>query len=163
MKRSRCFAHLRRMNDDLNIPHCIKNYGRQLPDRAGICLPEEVFLERLRRSRPMQLSTHARVPIPRQPSQEEMEKLLKVLLLRYGGRLLNFIPLPWPAAGPGMMLPQPDNIHPIANFVPSAAGQVQICAFLPICLAFYQLHHRFCSAILIHNSSRYFARWVLGK
>ena len=31
-------AHLRRMNDDLNIPHCIKNYGADsYPDRAGIC------------------------------------------------------------------------------------------------------------------------------
>ena len=30
--------YLRGMNDDLNIPHCIKNYGvRQLSNRAGLC------------------------------------------------------------------------------------------------------------------------------
>ena len=31
-------AYLRRMNDDLNIPHCIQHYGPDsYPDRAGLC------------------------------------------------------------------------------------------------------------------------------
>ena len=35
------------MNDDLNIPHCIKNYGPDsYPAEQGF-VPEEVFLERL--------------------------------------------------------------------------------------------------------------------
>ncbi len=35
------------MNDDLNIPHCIKNYGADsYPTEQGF-VPEEVFLERL--------------------------------------------------------------------------------------------------------------------
>lgn len=40
-------AYLRKMNDDLNIPHCIKNYGADsYPADQGF-VPEEVFLERL--------------------------------------------------------------------------------------------------------------------
>ena len=39
--------YLRKMNDDLNIPHCIKNYGPDsYPAEQGF-VPEEVFLERL--------------------------------------------------------------------------------------------------------------------
>ena len=70
-------AHLRRMNDDLNIPHCIKNYGADsFPTEQGF-VPEEVFLERL-----PEIATNAILDActgsnPRQPSQEEMEKLLK--------------------------------------------------------------------------------------
>ena len=56
-------AHLRRMNDDLNIPHCIKNYGADsFPTEQGF-VPEEVFLRDFRRLRPMQFLTHAQVPI----------------------------------------------------------------------------------------------------
>lgn len=40
-------AMLRKMNDDLNIPHCIKNYGADsYPCEQGF-VPEKVFLERL--------------------------------------------------------------------------------------------------------------------
>jgi len=40
-------THLRKMNDDLNIPHCIKNYGTDsFPCENGF-VPEKVFLERL--------------------------------------------------------------------------------------------------------------------
>ena len=35
------------MNDKLNIPHCIKNYGKDsYPTEQGF-VPEDVFLERL--------------------------------------------------------------------------------------------------------------------
>ena len=37
--------YLRGMNDELNIPHCIKNYGADsYPTEEGF-VPEEVFLE----------------------------------------------------------------------------------------------------------------------
>ena len=40
-------AMLRKMNDDLNIPHCIKNYGEGgLPAEAGF-VSEEEFLKKL--------------------------------------------------------------------------------------------------------------------
>lgn len=40
-------AYLRKMNDDLNIPHCIAHYGADgLPAETGF-VPEEVFLERV--------------------------------------------------------------------------------------------------------------------
>ena len=40
-------AHLRKMNDELNIPHCIAHYGADsYPCEKGF-VPEEVFLERL--------------------------------------------------------------------------------------------------------------------
>ena len=40
-------AHLRGMNDALNIPHCIAHYGADsLPAEQGF-VPEQVFLERL--------------------------------------------------------------------------------------------------------------------
>ena len=39
--------YLRKMNDDLNIPHCIKNYGADsYPTEQGF-VPENIFLERL--------------------------------------------------------------------------------------------------------------------
>ena len=39
--------YLRKMNDDLNIPHCIKHYGADsYPAEQGF-VPENVFLERL--------------------------------------------------------------------------------------------------------------------
>lgn len=40
-------AYLRKMNDDLNIPHCIKNYGADSYPTDNGFVPEEVFLERL--------------------------------------------------------------------------------------------------------------------
>ena len=70
-------ADLRRMNDELNIPHCIKNYGPDsYPTEQGF-VPEEVFLERLSGISERAIGDACTGSNPRQPSQEEMEKLLK--------------------------------------------------------------------------------------
>ena len=70
-------AELRRMNDELNIPHCIKNYGADsYPVEQGF-VPEEVFLERLPGIAARAIGDACTGSNPRQPSQEEMEKLLK--------------------------------------------------------------------------------------
>lgn len=69
--------YLRKMNDDLNIPHCIKNYGADsYPCEQGF-VPEEVFLERLPNIAKEAIGDACTGSNPRQPSQEEMEKLLK--------------------------------------------------------------------------------------
>jgi alcohol dehydrogenase class IV len=68
---------LRRMNDDLKIPHCIKNYGADsYPVEQGF-VPEDVFLERLPGIAERAIGDACTGSNPRQPSQEEMEKLLK--------------------------------------------------------------------------------------
>lgn len=68
---------LRKLNDDLNIPHCIKNYGEGgLPAETGI-VPEDEFLEKLPDIAANALLDACTGSNPRQPSQEEMEKLLK--------------------------------------------------------------------------------------
>ncbi|MBQ0078775.1 MAG: iron-containing alcohol dehydrogenase [Eubacterium sp.] len=70
-------AHLRQMNDDLNIPQCIKNYGADsYPTETGF-VPEEVFLERLPEIAANAILDACTGSNPRQPSQEEMEELLK--------------------------------------------------------------------------------------
>ena len=64
---------LRKMNDDLNIPHCIKNYGADsYPTEQGF-VPEEVFLERLPGIAERAIGDACTGSNPRQPSQEEME------------------------------------------------------------------------------------------
>ena len=69
--------YLRKMNDDMNIPHCIKNYGKDsFPTEQGF-VPEEVFLERLPKIAELAIGDACTGSNPRQPSQEEMEKLLK--------------------------------------------------------------------------------------
>lgn len=69
--------YLRKMNDDLNIPQCIKNYGADsYPTEQGF-VPEEVFLERLPDIAANAILDACTGSNPRQPSQEEMEKLLK--------------------------------------------------------------------------------------
>ena len=69
--------YLRGMNDALNIPHCIKNYGPDsYPTEQGF-VPEEVFLERLPEIAKNAIGDACTGSNPRQPSQEEMEKLLK--------------------------------------------------------------------------------------
>ena len=69
--------YLRQMNDDLNIPHCIKNYGEGgLPADEGI-VPEDEFLEKLHDIAANAILDACTGSNPRQPSQEEMEKLLK--------------------------------------------------------------------------------------
>ena len=65
-------AYLRKMNDDLNIPHCIKNYGADsYPADQGL------FLERLHDIAVNAIGDACTGSNPRQPSVEEMEKLLK--------------------------------------------------------------------------------------
>ena len=69
--------YLRGMNDKLNIPHCIKNYGKDsYPTEQGF-VPEDVFLERLHDIAVNAIADACTGSNPRQPSVEEMEKLLK--------------------------------------------------------------------------------------
>ena len=69
--------HLRGMNDLLNIPHGINHYGANgLPAEEGF-VPEKVFLERLPEIAKNAIADACTGSNPRQPNQEEMEKLLK--------------------------------------------------------------------------------------
>ena len=70
-------AYLRKMNDDLNIPHCIKNYGADSYPCENGFVPEEVFLERLPEIAKNAIGDACTGSNPRIPTQEEMEKLLK--------------------------------------------------------------------------------------
>ena len=68
---------LRKMNDDLNIPHSINHYGQGgLVEEIGI-VPEDEFLEKLPSIAANAILDACTGSNPRQPSQEEMEKLLK--------------------------------------------------------------------------------------
>jgi len=70
-------GYLRGMNDKLNIPHCIGRYGADsFPAEQGF-VPEKVFLERLPEIARNALADACTGSNPRQPSQAEMEKLLK--------------------------------------------------------------------------------------
>lgn len=70
-------AHLRKMNDELNIPHCIKHYGADsYPCEQGF-VPEDVFLARLPEIAKNAIGDACTGSNPRIPTQEEMEKLLK--------------------------------------------------------------------------------------
>ena len=70
-------AMLRKMNDELNIPQCIKHYGEGgLPAETGI-VPEDEFLKKLPDIAANAILDACTGSNPRQPSQEEMEKLLK--------------------------------------------------------------------------------------
>ena len=70
-------AALRKMNDDLNIPHCIKNYGADsYPCEQGF-VPENVFLERLPEIAKNAIGDACTGSNPRIPTQAEMEQLLK--------------------------------------------------------------------------------------
>lgn len=72
-------AMLRKMNDDLNIPHCIKNYG----EGGAICAdgesvaPEADFLAKLPEIAVLAIGDACTGSNPRIPTPEEMEKLLK--------------------------------------------------------------------------------------
>ncbi len=69
--------YLRKLNDDLNIPHCIKNYGADSYPTENGFVPEEVFLERLPDIAANAILDACTGSNPRIPTQEEMEKLLK--------------------------------------------------------------------------------------
>jgi len=71
---------VRKMNDELNIPHCIKNYGADSYPTENGFVPEDVFLERLPEIAKNAIADACTGSNPRQPSQEEMEKLLKCCL-----------------------------------------------------------------------------------
>lgn len=68
---------LRKMNDDLNIPHCIKNYGLDSYPTENGFVPEEVFLERLPEIAKNAIADACTGSNPRIPTQKEMEELLK--------------------------------------------------------------------------------------
>ena len=70
-------AELRKMNDELNIPHCIKHYGADSYPTENGFVPENVFLERLHDIAVNAIGDACTGSNPRQPSVDEMEKLLK--------------------------------------------------------------------------------------
>lgn len=70
-------AALRKMNDALNIPQCIKNYGADSYPCAQGFVPENVFLERLPEIAKNAIGDACTGSNPRIPTQEEMEKLFK--------------------------------------------------------------------------------------
>ena len=70
-------AYVRDLNDQLNIPHCIQHYGADsYPTEQGF-VPENIFLERLHDIAVNAVADACTGSNPRQPSVEEMEKLLK--------------------------------------------------------------------------------------
>ena len=70
-------SYVRGLNDKLNIPHGIKNYGADsYPTEQGF-VPENIFLERLHDIAVNAVGDACTGSNPRQPSVEEMEKLLK--------------------------------------------------------------------------------------
>jgi len=70
-------SYVRGLNDKLNIPHCIKNYGADsYPTEQGF-VPENIFLERLHDIAVNAIADACTGSNPRQLSVEEMEKLLK--------------------------------------------------------------------------------------
>lgn len=76
-KVSLLIAYLRGMNDDLKIPHCIKNYGADSYPTENGFVPEDVFLARLPEIAKNAIGDACTGSNPRIPSQQEMEMLLK--------------------------------------------------------------------------------------
>ena len=74
-------AYLRKMNDDLNIPHCIKHYGADsYPCEQGF-VPENVFLERLPEIAKNAIGDACTGSNPRQPQPGGDGEAAQVLLL----------------------------------------------------------------------------------
>ena len=69
--------YLPKVNDELKIPHCIKNYGADSYPTENGFVPENVFLERLPEIAKNAIADACTGSNPRIPTQEEMEKLLK--------------------------------------------------------------------------------------
>lgn len=70
-------AYLRKMNDELNIPHSINHYGADgLPASTGF-VSEEIFLKRVENIAALAIEDACTGSNPRIPTQEEMVKLLK--------------------------------------------------------------------------------------
>ncbi len=76
-KVSLLISHLRKMNDALHIPQCIQHYGADGLYAEHGFVPEEIFLERLPEIAKNAIADACTGSNPRQPSQEEMEQLLK--------------------------------------------------------------------------------------
>ena len=70
-------AELRSMNDQLDIPQGIKNYGKSGAKADTSIIDEKEFLEKLPEVAKNAIADACTGSNPRQPSQEEMEKLLK--------------------------------------------------------------------------------------
>ena len=70
-------AELRKMNDALNIPQCIKNYGADSYPTENGFVPEDVFLAKLPEIAANAILDACTGSNPRIPTQEEMEKLFK--------------------------------------------------------------------------------------
>ena len=70
-------AELRSMNDQLDIPQGIKNYGKSGVKADTSIIDEKEFLEKLPEVTKNAIADACTGSNPRQPSQEEMEKLLK--------------------------------------------------------------------------------------
>ena len=70
-------AELRAMNDQLDIPQGIKNYGKSGVKTDTSIIDETEFLEKLPEVAKNAIADACTGSNPRQPSQEEMEKLLK--------------------------------------------------------------------------------------
>ena len=70
-------AELRSMNDQLDIPQAIKNYGKSGVKADVSVIDEKEFLEKLPEVAKNAIADACTGSNPRQPSQEEMEKLLK--------------------------------------------------------------------------------------
>ena len=70
-------AELRSMNDQLNIPQGIKNYGPGGVKADESIINEKEFLEKLPEVAKNAIADACTGSNPRQPNQEEMEKLLK--------------------------------------------------------------------------------------
>lgn len=70
-------AELRSMSDQLDIPQGIKNYGKSGVKADTSIIDEKEFLEKLPEVAKNAIADACTGSNPRQPSQEEMEKLLK--------------------------------------------------------------------------------------
>ena len=70
-------AELRSMNDQLDIPQGIKTYGKSGVKADTSIIDEKEFLEKLPEVAKNAIADACTGSNPRQPSQEEMEKLLK--------------------------------------------------------------------------------------
>ena len=68
-KIKRLIAELRHMNDELNIPHCIKNYGADSYPTENGFVPEDVFLARLHDIAVNAIADACTGSNPRQPTQ----------------------------------------------------------------------------------------------
>lgn len=68
---------LRDMSTQLNIPHCIKQYGADSYPAGQGFVPESVFLERVHDIAVNAIGDACTGSNPRQPSVDEMERLLK--------------------------------------------------------------------------------------